>query len=75
MRAGDKMLAVARCVSSSTLGTIIAPTKFVDFSIDGWYFRRNEEIRVQRGIDIMDAYNANPTANASLLIRDPNPAT
>lgn len=60
---------------SYTLGTIIAPTKYVDFSIDGWYFRRNEEIRVQRGIDIMDAYNANPTANASLLIRDPNPVT
>ncbi len=60
---------------SYTLGTIIAPTKYVDLSVDGWFFRRNEEIRVQRGIDIVDAYNANPTANASLLIRDPNPAT
>ncbi len=60
---------------SYTLGMIFAPNKFVDLALDTWRFRRNEEIRVQRGIDIMDAYNANPAANAHLLIRDPNPAT
>lgn len=60
---------------SYTLGAIVAPTKNIDLAVDGWYFRRNEEIRVQRGIDIMDAYNANPAANADVLIRDPNPAT
>ena len=60
---------------SYTLGTIISPIKYVDLSVDGWYFKRKDEIRVQRGIDIVDAYNANPSANANLLIRDPNPAT
>ncbi len=60
---------------SFTLGTIISPTKDIDMAVDGWYFRRNKEIRVQRGIDIMDAYNANPAANAGVIVRDPNPAT
>ncbi len=60
---------------SFTLGTIIAPTKDLDLALDGWFFRRNDEIRVQRGIDIMDAFNADPVANAAAIIRDPNPAT
>lgn len=60
---------------SFTLGTIISPTKDIDMAVDGWYFRRDKEIRVQRGIDIMDRYNANPAANAGVLVRDPNPAT
>jgi iron complex outermembrane recepter protein len=60
---------------SYTLGMIISPNKFVDLTVDMWRFRRNSEIRVQRGIDVVDAYNANPTANAATLIRDPNPAT
>ncbi|MBL8516437.1 MAG: TonB-dependent receptor, partial [Betaproteobacteria bacterium] len=58
---------------SYTVGIIFEPVKDVDVSLDWWRFRRNEEIRVQRGIDIMDAYNANPAANAAFLIRDPNP--
>jgi iron complex outermembrane recepter protein len=60
---------------SYTFGMILSPTKDIDVSIDWWRFRRDDEIRVQRGIDIMDAYNANPAANANLLIRDPNPQT
>ena len=65
----------AETSKSYTLGMILAPTKNMDLAIDGWFFRRNDEIRVQRGIDIMDAYNANPAGNASVIIRDPNPAT
>jgi iron complex outermembrane recepter protein len=60
---------------SLTFGVIIEPSKSVDIALDGWYFRRNQEIRVQRGIDIMDAYNANRAANAATIIRDPNPQT
>jgi iron complex outermembrane recepter protein len=60
---------------SYTFGTIVQPFASLDFAVDFWRFVRNDEIRVQRGIDIIDAYNANPTANAGLLIRDPNPAT
>jgi iron complex outermembrane recepter protein len=58
---------------SFTLGIILSPNKFIDVSIDWWRFRRDDEIRVQRGIDIMDAYNANRAANSALVIRDPNP--
>jgi len=60
---------------SVTLGLILAPTKDIDLTVDGWYFERNNEVRVQRGQDIMDAYNANPAANEQYLIRDPNTAT
>jgi iron complex outermembrane receptor protein len=60
---------------SFTLGLILTPMKEVDLTVDGWYFERNNEVRVQRGQDIMDAYNASPAANAQYLIRDPNPAT
>ena len=65
----------AETSKSFTLGTIVAPTKDIDLAIDWWRFRRNDEIRVQRGIDIMDAVNANPAGNPGLLIRDPNPVT
>lgn len=58
---------------SYTVGIIFQPSKDIDVSLDWWRFRRNEEIRVQQGIDIMDAYNANPVGNAGLVIRDPNP--
>ncbi|HEY1090885.1 MAG TPA: TonB-dependent receptor, partial [Burkholderiaceae bacterium] len=63
--------------NSFTLGMIASPHQNVDLSIDAWYFKRNNEIRAQRGVDIMEAYNANPTdaALAAPLIRDPNPAT
>ena len=60
---------------SFTLGVLLAPMKEVDLAIDGWYFHRDNEIRVQRGQDVMDAYNAAPAANAQNVIRDPNPAT
>ena len=58
---------------SFTLGLVMAPTKDIDLALDAWFFRRNGEIRVQRGVDILEAYNANPTANADKVIRDPNP--
>jgi iron complex outermembrane receptor protein len=60
---------------SFTLGMLLEPTKDVDLAIDMWYFNRNDEIRVQRGADIVEAYNANPTAPAPGITRDPNPAT
>ena len=58
---------------SFTLGMVLAPTKDIDLTLDAWFFRRNDEIRVQRGVDILDAYNADRTGNASTIIRDPNP--
>ena len=60
---------------SFTAGLVFSPTKFVDMSIDAWYFRRDQEIRASRGIDIMDTYNADPVANAGLVIRNTNPST
>jgi iron complex outermembrane recepter protein len=60
---------------SFTLGLLLSPNKFIDVSLDWWRFRRDDEVRVQRGIDIMDAYNANRTANAAPIIRDQNPQT
>ncbi|MDR7332737.1 TonB-dependent receptor domain-containing protein [Roseateles asaccharophilus] len=60
---------------SFTLGMLISPSKEIDLALDAWYFRRNQEIRVQRGVDIMEAFNADPVANAASVIRDPNPAT
>lgn len=60
---------------SFTLGMLLEPTKDIDLAIDMWYFQRDDEIRVQRGSDIMDAFNANPTAPAPQITRDPNPAT
>jgi iron complex outermembrane receptor protein len=60
---------------SYTLGTILQPHRNIDIAVDWWKFRREDEIRVQRGIDIMDAYNANQAANAAFIVRDPNPQT
>ncbi len=60
---------------SFTFGLLLEPTKEIDLGIDMWYFHRDDEIRVQRGADIMDAYNANPTAPAPQITRDPNTAT
>jgi len=65
----------AETTRSFTLGIIFSPTRDIDVSFDWWRFRRNEEIRVQLGRQIMEAYIANPAANEHLLIRDPNPAT
>lgn len=60
---------------SYTFGIILQPVKELDVTVDWWRYRRNNEIRVQRGIDIMDAYNANPAANAAFVLRNPNPST
>lgn len=60
---------------SFTLGVLISPNKEIDLSLDAWYFRRNQEIRVQRGVDLMERFNADPVGFASSVIRDPNPAT
>jgi iron complex outermembrane receptor protein len=60
---------------SYTFGIILQPAKDLDISLDWWRFRRNDEIRVQGGIDIVDALNANPAANAAFVLRDPNPQT
>ena len=60
---------------SFTFGLLLEPTKDIDLGIDMWYFHRDDEIRVQRGADIMDAYNANPTAPAPQITRDTNEAT
>lgn len=61
---------------SFTLGLLVQPAPEVDFALDFWYFQRNDEIRVQRGADIMDAYNASPTGPATAqIVRDPNPQT
>lgn len=60
---------------SFTLGVLISPNADIDLALDAWYFRRNQEIRVQRGVDIMERFNADPVANAASVIRDPNPAT
>jgi iron complex outermembrane receptor protein len=62
--------------NSFTLGMIMTPGKYVDLALDAWYFHRKNEIRVQRGADIMDAYNADPNgAAAAQVVRDPNPLT
>ncbi|WP_082587761.1 TonB-dependent siderophore receptor [Pelomonas sp. Root662] len=60
---------------SFTLGVLVSPSQEIDFALDAWYFRRDQEIRVQRGVDIMERFNADPAANAASVIRDPNPAT
>ncbi len=60
---------------SATFGLILSPTKDIDFSLDFWHFEREDEIRVQRGIDIMRDYIANPASGNGIVIRDPNPAT
>jgi len=60
---------------SFTLGMLLEPSKDIDLAIDTWFFQRDNEIRVQRGADIMDAYNANPTLPTTQITRDPNPAT
>lgn len=62
---------------SATLGLLFSPTDYLDIAIDAWYFHRDDEIRAQRGVDIMERYNANPAdaAAAAALIRDPNPTS
>ena len=60
---------------SFTLGVILSPTKYVDLSLDAWYFQRDNEIRSQRGVDIMEDANKSPSTPNRQVIRDPNPAT
>ncbi|WP_431101269.1 TonB-dependent receptor domain-containing protein [Roseateles noduli] len=61
--------------NSFTAGMIFTPSKYADLAIDGWYFHRKNEIRSQRGVDIMDDYNANPNSGNVQVVRDPNPET
>lgn len=60
---------------SFTLGVLLSPNRFVDLAVDAWHFQRDDEIRVQRGVDIMDRYTADPVANGGPVVRDPNPQT
>ncbi|MDM4768136.1 TonB-dependent receptor [Pelomonas sp. SE-A7] len=61
---------------SMTLGAIFSPTKNLEMSLDAWYFKRDNEIRAQRGVDVMEAYNANPTGPAAAnVLRNPDQAT
>lgn len=60
---------------SATVGFILSPNKSVDLSLDYWQFDRYNEIRVQRGLDIMNAYVANQSANAAFVLRDSNQST
>lgn len=70
---------------SVTLGLVWEPIKEFDIQLDAWYFDREDEIRTQRTIDLMDAYNngnnfsgvtdAATLANSGPIVRDPNPAT
>lgn len=60
---------------SATVGMVFSPTRNVDLAMDIWYFERNDEIRVQRGVDVMQNYIANPDAYGQYILRDPNPAT
>ena len=60
---------------SFTLGLLFEPHKDIDLALDAWSFERNDEIRVQRGIDVLDQANANPNGQSPNVIRDPNPST
>lgn len=60
---------------SATFGFILSPNRDVDLSLDYWQFDRYNEIRVQRGLDIMNAYTANQSANAAFVLRDANQST
>ena len=54
---------------SFTLGMLFEPSKDIDLALDAWYFERNNAIRVQRGVDVLD------NNVAGTVVRDPNPAT
>lgn len=60
---------------SATAGIVFQPNRYMDLALDAWYFERNDEIRVQRGVDVMDNYIRDQAAYASSIIRDPNPTT
>jgi len=60
---------------SFTLGLLMQPTTDIDLAIDAWYFNRNDEIRAQRGVDVVDALNATGTGNSPQVIRNPDPST
>jgi iron complex outermembrane recepter protein len=60
---------------SFTFGVLLEPTKDIDLAIDAWYFGRTDEIRTQRGVDIVDVQNTSPSIASSQVVRDPNPAT
>ncbi len=60
---------------SATAGLVFSPTRNIDLAIDAWYFERNDEIRVQRGVDVLDNYLADPQNYGQFILRDPNPVT
>jgi iron complex outermembrane recepter protein len=60
---------------SATIGLIFQPAQSVDLAIDAWYFHRTDEIRVERSLDILDRYIANPSGPQTGIVRDPNPET
>jgi iron complex outermembrane recepter protein len=62
---------------SFSLGFLFQPADPVEIVVDAFYFRRNQEIRVQRGADIMQRYIDNPTdtAAAAPIIRNPDQTT
>jgi iron complex outermembrane recepter protein len=62
---------------SFTFGLLLQPVEQIDMAFDLFYFHRKQEIRVQRGVDIMDRYIANPNdpATAVPVVRDSNQAT
>jgi iron complex outermembrane recepter protein len=60
---------------SFTMGFVFNPVPELDFVVDTWYFHRKNEVRVKRGVDVMDELNSDPARYASSVLRDPNPAT
>lgn len=54
---------------SFTFGLLLEPYKDMDLALDAWYFERTDEIRVQRGVDVLEANRP------GTVVRDPNPAT
>ncbi|MFG6446672.1 TonB-dependent receptor plug domain-containing protein [Roseateles sp. BYS180W] len=60
---------------SFTLGLLFSPFKNADLTLDGWYYKRNNEVRVQRGVDLLADYAADPATWGDKVIRDSDPAT
>lgn len=60
---------------SFTAGFILSPTNNVDLSIDAWYFKRNDEIRVYSPLQVMQGYLNDLGNPDKYIIRDPNQGT
>lgn len=61
--------------NSFTLGLLLAPHKNIDIAIDAWYYQRKNEVRVQRGVDLMENYAKDPARFADQVVRDPDSST